>query len=274
MTDRVLLTIAGGVADVRLNRADKMNALDPAMFEAIADTVAAIGKDPSVRAVVLSGEGGAFCAGLDVARMAASAGGGDILPFAGLTERTHGIANFVQHIVWAWRELPVPVIAAVHGVALGGGFQLALGADLRYVAPGTRLGIIETKWGLVPDMAGTPLMRGLVRDDVIRELTYTARIFSAEEAMTFGFATRLVADPRTAALETAREIAGRSPDAIRAAKRLLNQAVSSGAEAILAAETEEQSRLLRSPNHAEAVRAGFEKRAPVFADPLPVSIGA
>lgn len=274
MTDRVLLIVAGGIAEVRLNRADKMNALDPPMFEAIADAAARIRKDPSVRVVVLSGEGEAFCAGLDVERMAASAGGESILPFSDLTKRTHGIANFVQHVVWAWRELPVPVIAAVHGVALGGGFQLALGADLRYVAPGARLGLIETRWGLVPDMAGMQLMRGLVREDVVRELTYTARIFSAEEALAFGFATRLVDDPRIAALATAREIVARSPDAIRAAKRLLNQAMPGGAEAILTAETEEQRRLLGTANHAEAVRAGFEKRTPVFVDPPHVSLRA
>lgn len=274
MTGRVVLTVADGVADVRLNRADKLNALDPAMFEAIAGTIARIATDPSVRVVVLSGEGEAFCAGLDVERMAASAGGENILPFPDLTKRTHGIANFVQHIVWAWRELPVPVIAAVHGVALGGGFQLALAADLRYVAPSTRLGLIETRWGLVPDMAGMQLVRGVAREDVVRELVYTARVFSAEEALAFGFATRLVDEPRKAALATAREIAARSPDAIRAAKRLLNRAMPDGAEAILTAETHEQSRLLGSANHAEAVRANFEKRAPVFIDPPHVSFGA
>jgi enoyl-CoA hydratase/carnithine racemase len=266
MTDRIHLTMTDGIADVRLNRADKMNALDPAMFKAIAETGARLKEDTRVRAVVLSGEGRAFCAGLDVERITAMTKGESILPFADLTKRTHGIANFVQHIVWIWRELPVPVIAAVHGVAFGGGFQLALGADLRYVAPGTKLGIIESKWGLVPDMAGTQLMRHLAREDVVRELTYTARIFSAEEALTYGFVTQLVADPRTAALATAREIAGRSPHAIRAAKRLLNQAVACGAPAALAAETDEQRKLIGSPNQIEAVRANLENRGPDFAD--------
>jgi enoyl-CoA hydratase/carnithine racemase len=147
MEDRIRLSITDGIADVRLNRADKMNALDPAMFKAIADIGARLKQDTSVRAVVLSGEGRAFCAGLDVERIAALTRGESILPFADLTQRTHGIANFVQHIVWIWREIAVPVIAAVHGLAFGGGFQLALGADLRYVAPGTRLGLIESKWG-------------------------------------------------------------------------------------------------------------------------------
>ena len=155
MKDRIRLSMTDGIAHVRLNRADKMNALDPDMFKAIAEAGSRLKEDASVRAVVLSGEGRAFCAGLDVEGIAATAQGKSILPFADLTKRTHGIANFVQHIVWIWREMAVPVIAAVHGVAFGGGFQLALGADLRYVAPGTRLGIIESKWGLVPDMAGT-----------------------------------------------------------------------------------------------------------------------
>jgi enoyl-CoA hydratase/carnithine racemase len=187
MEDRIKVSIDNGVADVRLNRAGKMNALDPAMFTAIAETGERLKQDRSLRAVVLSGEGRAFCAGLDVERIAAVARGDSLLPFADLDRRTHGVANFVQHIVWIWREMPVPVIAAIHGIALGGGFQLALGADLRYVAPGTRLGIIETKWGLVPDMAGTQLMRHQAREDVVRELTYTARTFFRRGSAGLGF---------------------------------------------------------------------------------------
>ena len=262
VADRIRLTIDDGVADVRLNRADKMNALDPEMFKAIAEAGARLKDDASVRAVVLSGEGRGFCAGLDLARMSAAAQGQSLLPFADLSKRSHGIANWAQHLVWLWRELPVPVIAAVHGVAIGGGFQLALGADIRYVAPGTRFAIIEAAWGLVPDMAGTQLMRHLAREDVVRELTYTGRFFSADEALAFGFATRVVADPLQAALQTAREIAGRSPDAIRAAKRLLNLAVGCDAATGLAAETAEQKALIGKANHAEAVRANLENRAP------------
>lgn len=267
MNDRVRLTIADGIAHVRLNRADKMNALDPEMFRAIAETGARLKEDAAVRVVVISGEGRAFCAGLDVERIIATTERHSILPFADLTKRTHGLANFAQHIVWLWRELPVPVIAAVHGAAFGGGFQLALGADLRYVAPMTKLGIVEAKWGLVPDMAGTQLMRHLAREDIVRELAYTARVFSAEEALAYGFATRLEADPLAAAMATAREIAGRSPDAIRAIKRLLTEAVACDAAAGLAMETEEQRKLLGSPNQIEAVRANLENRAPNFIDP-------
>ncbi len=260
--DRVTLNIANGVADVRLNRTDKLNALDPAMFSAIAEVGAQLADDRRLRAVVLSGEGQAFCAGLDMQRLVATTEGESILPLADLSRRTHGIANFAQHLVWLWRALPVPVIAAVHGVAFGGGFQLMLGADVRYLAPGTRLAIIEAKWGLVPDMAGTQLMRHLAREDVIRELTYTARTFSAEDALGYGFATRIAEDPRAAALETARAIADRSPDAVRAAKRLLNLAADCDAATGLAAETAEQALLLGTPNHIEAVRANLERRPP------------
>lgn len=262
MNDRVRLSINDGIAEVRLTRPDKMNALDSAMFEAIVSAGEQLRDDPDVRVVVLSGEGRAFCAGLDIERIMAAARGESILPFADLTRRTHGIANFAQHLVWLWRDLPVPVIAAVHGIAYGGGFQFALGADLRYVAPDTRFAIVETKWGLVPDMAGTVLMRNLVRDDVVRELTYTARVFSAEEALGYGLVTRIVADPHAAALTSAREIANRSPDAIRAAKRLLNLALDCDAATGLAAETAEQSMLLGTPNNVEAVRANLESRLP------------
>lgn len=177
MTDRVRLSIDDGVAHVRLNRPDKMNALDPAMFEAIIDAGTQLRSRNDIRVAVLSGEGRAFCAGLDLDRLLATAKHEPLLPSADLTRRTHGIANYAQHLVWLWRELPVPVIAAVHGVAFGGGLQLALGADLRYLAPDTKLAVIETKWGLVPDMCGTQLMRHLAREDVVRELTYTGRIF-------------------------------------------------------------------------------------------------
>lgn len=260
MDERIQLSVEDGIAQVRLARPEKMNALDPAMFEAIAAAGADLKSNPDVRAVILSGEGHAFCAGLDVGRIKAAAAGEPILPFADLSQRTHGITNWAQHLVWLWRELPVPVIAAVHGVAYGGGFQLALGADLRYVAPDTKFAIVETKWGLVPDMAGTQLMRHLAREDIVRELIYTARSFSATEALAYGFATHIALDPQGAALETAHMIASHSPDAIRAAKRLLNLAVDCNAETGLAAETAEQKALLARPNNIEAVMANLENR--------------
>ncbi len=269
MEKRVSVSISEGVADVRLVRADKMNALDDTMFDALVATSDRLSREKGLRAVVLSGEGRAFCAGLDMGRFAAMKENADHRT-AGrekrdLTERTHGLANFPQAAVWGWRQLPVPVIAAIHGVAFGGGFQLALGADIRLLSPDARMSIMEVKWGLVPDMAGTPILASLVRDDILRELTYTGRIFSAQEAMSYGLATRICEDPRTAAFEVAREIAGKSPDAIRAAKRMLNSLSIDPGPALLA-ESVEQMKLMGGANQLEAVRANMEKRAPRFAD--------
>ena len=266
MTDRVSVEITDGVADVRLTRGDKMNALDDAMFQALIDTGDRLKRERGLRAVVLSGEGRAFCAGLDMGRFGKMAEAKEAAGARNLGLRSHGIANRPQYAVWVWRELPVPVIAAVHGVAFGGGFQIMLAADMRYVAPGTRLSIMEIKWGLVPDMAGTQLLRHLVRDDVARELTYTGRIFSPEEALAYGLATRICEDPRAAALEVAREIAGRSPDAIRAAKRLFNAARVVDVAAGLTQEAIEQEALIGSANQIEAVRANLEQRPPRFTD--------
>ena len=269
MEERISISISEGVADVRLVRADKMNALDQAMFEALVAATERLSKEKGVRVVVLSGEGRAFCAGLDMGRFAAmKEKGGNGIPGGenrDLTMRTHGQANFPQQAVWGWRQLPVPVIAAVHGVAFGGGFQLSLGADMRFLSPDARMSIMEIKWGLVPDMAGTPVLASLVRDDILRDLTYTGRIFSAQEAMAYGLATRICDDPRAAALEVAREIAGKSPDAIRAAKRLLNNLSVDPGPALLA-ESVEQQKLIGSPNQTEAVRSNLEKRAAKYAD--------
>src|SRR5207237_8578221 len=211
----VSISISEGIADVRLVRADKMNALDAAMFDALVAATARLATEKGLRAVVLPGEGRAFCAGLNMGAFAAMNDNGGNGIAGGekrdLSVRTHGQANFAQQAVWGWRQLPVPVIAAVHGVAFGGGFQLALGADIRLLAPDARMSIMEIKWGLVPDMAGTAILASLVRDDILRELTYTGRIFSAQEAMTYGLATRICDDPRAAALEFALEIAGKSP---------------------------------------------------------------
>lgn len=266
--DRVTIELRDGVADVRLVRADKMNALDGAMFDALIETGEALTTMSGLRAVVLSGEGRAFCAGLDFdSFQAMTAPGGKVAGVGNLVPRSHGIANRPQQTAWTWRTLPVPVIAAITGVAFGGGFQIALGADIRIAAPDARFSVMEIKWGLVPDLAGTQLMRHLAREDVVRELAYTGRVFGAEEAQRLGFVTRVEADPVAAARAMAAEIAGKSPDAMRAAKRLLNRAVEvSPAEGLLD-ESREQQALIGSANQREAVAANLEKRAPRFIDP-------
>jgi len=258
--DRVTVSVTEQIADVRLARADKMNAIDPAMFTGIGAAIDRLAGRKDVRCVVLSGEGRAFCAGLDMASMAAGGSG------LSSRERNDQGAILPQHVSWGWRNLPMPVIAAVHGVAFGGGFQIMSGADIRFAAPGTRFAIREAHWGLVPDMAGFPLWRTLVRDDVLRELVYTAREFGAEEALTHGFVTRVAEDPLDQAMALARTIAGRSPHAIRGAKRLLNMAHDADPVAMLAAETEEQVKVIGRPNMMEAVAANMAKRPPVFED--------
>ena len=264
MNDRITLTIGDGIATLLLNRPEKLNALDPAMFAALLEAGETLAGDASLRAVVIGGEGRAFCAGLDMQsfqRMGESQAGGVL--DQPLTIRSHGIANAPQRIATVWRDVPVPVIAAVHGAAFGGGLQLALGADIRIVAPDAKMSVREIKWGLVPDMAGIVLMRELARPDVVRELTYTGRQFTGEEALQIGFATQLSPDPREEALALARMIARQSPDAVRAAKRLLSLPAHDPA-AVLMAESVEQQKLIGSPNQVEAVRANLENRLPAF----------
>ncbi|MEM7361102.1 MAG: crotonase/enoyl-CoA hydratase family protein [Pseudomonadota bacterium] len=270
MNDRISLTVEEGIASVILNRPEKMNALDNKMFEALIMTADEIRANKDVRVVVISGAGKAFCAGLDMSNFA-----GMLDPAAqqdkgselgNLAKRTRGIANDVQFPVWAWHELEVPVIAAVHGVAVGGGLQVALAADMRYVAPNTRFSIMELKWGLIPDMSSTQLMRHLASEDIVRELTYTARIFESDEAKEYGFVTKIVDEPLDYAMNMARQIAGRNPDAIKAAKRVLNAAnYMTEAEGLLM-ESEEQDKIIGSPNQLEAVMSELQKRPPVFKD--------
>lgn len=256
-----------GVATVTLSRPEKMNALDPAMFDGLIAAADRLRTWPGVRAVVLHGEGRAFCAGLDMASFAAMAAGDPTETDPGrLTRRTHGEANRFQQVAWQWRTLPVPVVAAVHGVAFGGGLQIALGADLRYASADCRFSAMEIKWGLVPDMAGMALLRELVRGDVARELTYSGRMVPADEAVQLGLATRVCADPLQQARDFANAVAGRNPDAIRGAKRLLNQMHDERAGAVLLAESVEQAVLVGSPNQREAVAAEFGQRTPVFRD--------
>ena len=263
MSDRVTVAIDDGVADVRLNRPDKLNALDQAMFEALVDTGRRLSGERGVRAVLLSGAGRAFCAGLDFGSFMAMAGGER--PRRSLMDRSEDSpANFAQQAAFVWKTLPVPVIAAVHGVAFGGGLQIALGADIRLVAPDAQLSVMEVKWGLIPDMSGTQTMRHLVRLDVAKELTFTGRIVSGSEAVQLGLATRTSETPLESAHALAREIAGKSPDAIRAGKRLLDQAWQVSTAEGLRLEEEMQVSLMGSPNQVEAVQANMEKRAPKF----------
>ena len=261
--DRVTVSVEDHVAHVLLDRADKMNALDDAMFEALIAAGEYVRDLAGVRAVVLSGDGRAFCAGLDLS----SFGRSDRWQQGSLADRTHGIANRPQYVATIWRDLPMPVIAAVHGVCFGGGLQIASGADIRIAHPETRLAVMEVKWGLVPDMGGYLLWRGNVRDDVLRELTYTHREFTGAQAAAWGFATHTDADPLARAFALAHEIAGKSPHAVRGAKDLSNRTPLMTDADVLMAESVSQIDLMYSPNQIESVQAGMERRAPQFVDP-------
>lgn len=261
--ERVTTSLTDGVADVRLARPDKLNGLDGPMFDALIETGRRLASEPGLRAVVLSGEGRSFCAGLDFTSFF---GGGD-QKGPGLLERgTESPTNRAQRAAWVWTELPVPVIAALHGHVYGGGLQIAMAADLRIAAPDARLSVMEIKWGLIPDMTAGQTLRHLVRLDVAKELTFTGRVVTGSEALELGLATRLSETPRETALELARTIASKSPQAIRAGKRLLDEVGFLDLEAGLRLEEDLQRTLLGSPNQLESVRANMEKREPKFED--------
>ena len=260
---RVGVVVADHVATVTLTRAEKHNALDIPMFEQIIAAADGLATSTGVRAVVLHGDGPSFCSGLDVVSIMASGNGLD-----GLVERVSGdVPNWFQRAAHAWLELPMPVIAAVHGTCFGGGLQIALGADIRVAAPATRLSVMEVKWGLVPDMSITRTLPRLVGIDVAKELTFTGRVFDGAEAARLGVVTRLADDPLAAAHELATQIAGRSPDAVRAAKRLYDESWTGDARRTLALEAELQLGLIGSPNQLAAVAAGFSKEPAEFVDP-------
>jgi enoyl-CoA hydratase/carnithine racemase len=264
MSSLVTTSITNGVADVRLNRAEKYNALSPDMFDAIVAAGESILADRSVRAVVLSGEGKGFCAGLDFETFTQVKSSGKNV----LEEKTDGTyPNPFQNAAYIWKKLPVPVIAALHGSAFGGGLQVALGADIRLASPDARLSIMEVKWGLVPDMAASQTLRDLVSIDVAKELILTGRIVGAEEAQQMGLVTRVCDEPLAEALKMASEIAQKSPDAIIAGKRLLETTWHGNPVDGFKMEEELQKSLLGSPNQVEAMKANFEKRAPKFEDP-------
>ncbi len=264
--DRISIVNRDGVADVRLTRPEKMNALDPEMFTALVEAADLLAKDTSLRAVVLSGQGQSFCAGLDFMSFLGMADS-DNEPIDLTATQENRITHYAQQAVFGWTELPVPVIAAVTGHALGGGIQLALGADIRIVHPEAKMSVLEIRWGIIPDMTGTQILVDLVGVDVAKELTFTGRSVSGIEAQQLGLATKLSDDPLEDALALASEISTKSPHAIRAGKRLLSTAARLDRAASFERERAEIARLLGSPNQSEAVSAYFEKRPPNFADP-------
>jgi enoyl-CoA hydratase/carnithine racemase len=263
MSDVVDFHVEGRVAHVVLNRPDKRNAINLDMFDALAEAGDRIAADTAIRAVVLSGAGDSFCAGIDVTIMSEA---GELFASGGMRPVEPSIANRFQRAAWVWQEVPVPVACALDGVVFGGGLQIALGADVRFASPAAKLSIMEVKWGLVPDMAITATARHLVPLDRLKELAFTGRIVTAAEALEAGLVTALEDDPQAAASAWAETVAGQSPDAVRAMKRLFNQGFPASDEASLALEAELQVAVMSAPNQAEAVRANLEKRVPDFVD--------
>jgi enoyl-CoA hydratase/carnithine racemase len=272
-SERVTYTLENGVADVRLNRPDKMNALDGAMFRALVEVGDELKANSAVRAVVLSGEGRSFCAGLDFGSFQAMAGGDGqkVVPSDGPSDdpsKLEGrITHHAQQSAWTWQDIEVPVIAAVHGVALGGGCQVALGADMRFTTADAQFSVLEIRWGLIPDMTGTQSLIRLVGLDRAKELTFSGRMVKGEEAVAMGLATRVCVDPRAEALAFAHDVAQKSPHAVRASKRLLNAADQGSIADGFLRERQEIFKLIGSPNQVEAIMAYFEKRPATYNDP-------
>ncbi|MGH1493792.1 MAG: crotonase/enoyl-CoA hydratase family protein [Acidimicrobiales bacterium] len=253
--DRVLLEINDGIADVRLNRPEKLNALDTEMFQSIVRVGESLKERSEVRAVVLSGAGDSFCSGADFAGM-------DLSELLAVPDGQ--ITHVAQQAVWVWREIEVPVIGAIHGHTLGGGLQIALGPDLRIVHPEAKLSLLEIRWGAMPDMAASVTLAGLVGTEVMKEMYFTGRMVSGVEAVELGLALRTSDDPHSAAMELASEIASKNPDAIKSMKSLLNGVDQRTQAENLALEREYIGQILGSPNQVEASRAFAQKRKPDF----------
>jgi len=268
---RVRLELDGGVAHVLLNRPEKKNALDTGMFAGLREAATRIGEDRRVRVVVLSGAGDCFCSGLDFSTFGAMANEGldadSEQVAAAARDLSPAGANQAQQIAWLWQELPVPVIAAVRGAAYGGGFHIALGADVRFIAPDARIAFVEITWGLVPDLSGTQALRRLVPLDVAKKLIFSGEPIDGEQAVAWHLGTELSEHPLEDAFALARVIAGRSPEAIRAAKQLLNVSGLVSLEEGLANEFRASAKLMGTKNQLEAVMARLQQREPDFADP-------
>ncbi len=259
------------VAIVTLSRPEKMNALNLETFQALIDTGRMLADDKSVRAIVLHGAGKHFCSGIDIT-VFQGAGLGDAAD-SRMAPMEDSPANFFQRAALIWREMPVPVIAALQGIVYGGGLQVALGADIRIAAPNTRCSVMEVRWGIIPDMGISNSLRATVRLDHLRELTYTGRVVDAAEAESLGLVSRISDDPLAAARELALKIAANSPDAVRAAKQLLNSAFELPPELALRMEARLQSQLIGGSNQVEAVRSNMEKREPRFQAPVEIDMG-
>ena len=256
----VTCTVDEGVARVWLDRPDKLNGLTLDMLAELAATSRRLAKDKTLRAVILTGAGESFSAGLDFASALKDPRRIATTFIPSLLRGT----NTFQEASWGWRRLPVPVIAVVHGHCYGGGLQIALGADFRYSTPDAQWSVLEAKWGLIPDMSGIRSLRELVGIDTAKLLTMTGETFSGERAQELGLVTEVSADPMTAADELVEQLRTRSPDAVAAAKRLFDDTWSASPRKTFARERAEQLALLVNANTKIAREAAFKRERPVF----------
>jgi enoyl-CoA hydratase/carnithine racemase len=247
-----------GLATITLNRPDKRNAMNAAMFRELGDAADSAANDPDVRAVLVRGEGASFCAGIDL-----SAFGEQLAQPADETREFIGV---VQRPFAILAGMPKPTVAGVQGHALGAGCQLALACDLRVAAEGTSFGILELNFGIIPDLGGNARLSALVGPARAKELIWTSARFDAEQAERWGVVNRVVAaeDIDDAARGLAREIAGRAPLPVRHVKSLVDRAGSEPLAHVMAGERDAQTECLSSDDHKEAVAAYFERREPRF----------
>lgn len=251
MSDRLDIEIDDhGIATVSLNRPDKRNAIDWPMLRAWIDAQKQLTKTPGLRGVIIRGHGASFCAGLDFAAF----GKTPARVVQAFFQPGGRDANLFQQACIGWRQLPVPVAAAIHGHCFGGGIQLALGADFRFSRPDAEFSVMEAKWGLIPDMSGMITLRELIPIDLAKRLVMTAEVFSGEQAKAWNLVTELANDPERAARELLDQIAQRSPDAVAAAKGLLHETWQADDNKALAAERRWQRRLLVGDNQRIAVK--------------------
>ncbi len=259
--ERVQVTTEGTIAYAMLSRPDSHNGVDFPMLASMRAAQKRIRAMRDVRAVILHGDGPSFCAGLDFKAVL-----NDRARALGMyTQLWWPVRNHFQAWSMGWREIGVPVIAAIHGNCLGAGIQLALGADFRVAAPDARLAILEAKWGLIPDMGGAALLRHLLPIDVATELAMTGRVITGAEAHALRLVTHVAADPLAAARQLAAEISTRSPDSVAATKLLFQQAYQANEAGALRAERVWQRRLMGFANFRISLRRNREQTEIPFA---------
>ena len=260
MPSTLTCRVEGGVAQVRLNRPDKLNALTLDTLEDLVATARDLDRDRTLRGVVIAGAGDSFCAGLDFATVLKNP---PRVARSFVPNPWRG-TNLFQEACWAWRRVPVPVVAAVHGHCYGGGLQIALAADLRFTTADAQWSVLEAKWGLVPDMSGIQALSQQVRMDVAKRLTMTGEVVSGERAVDLGLASEVHADPVAAATAFIEQVATRSPDAVAATKRLFGRTWSSSDRRTFARERIEQAKLLATKNTTIAREAAMKRAVPAF----------